>query len=158
MTHIFLDLDGTISNFDQHAFDLFGAHPRDMGDEKLWQCVDSSPIFWSEMPPMPYASKLWNFIVSTGVPFSVLTGCPKSNYDLAAAHKRSWVKKHFGDAEVITCLSKNKPTFMRNPGDILIDDFVVNIRRWEKAGGIAIKHYDGDRTIEKLSKILDQTR
>lgn len=155
MTHIFLDADGTIGQFDEHVKELFGQTPREMGDEKLWENVNGYPEFWATIPPMDYAHELWRFIVGTGIPFSVLTGCPKTNYDYAASQKPLWIAKHFGEAEVITCLSKNKPIHMKNPGDILIDDFVVNIRRWEKAGGIAIKHYNGTDTIKKLQVILD---
>lgn len=151
---IAIDLDGVLGAFDEHYFEIFGKYPKDVKDEELWENINSYRDYWLSMPPKPYAHKLWDFVVSTGIPFAVLTGCPKSNYEFAAACKPIWIKNHFGEAEVITCLSKNKPLHMENPGDILIDDFVANVRRWEKAGGIAIKHYDGDRTIEKLKIIL----
>jgi hypothetical protein len=152
---IFLDNDGVLANFDKHVLDLFGKTPRELGDEKLWEHVNENPnYFWSTIPPMPYAHELWNFVVSTNIPFCVLTGCPKSHYEIAAEHKPLWIKNHFGETEVITCLSKNKPLHMENPGDILIDDFVANVRRWEKAGGIAIKHYDGASSIQKLKNLL----
>jgi hypothetical protein len=158
MTQIYLDNDGVLANFDEHVKDLFGQTPREMGDEKLWENINSYPEFWMSIVPMDDAYELWNFVVGTGIPFCVLTGCPKSNYEYAASQKPLWVAKHFGDVEVITCLSKHKQVHMKNPGDILIDDFVVNIRRWEKAGGIAIKHYNAVDTIKKLTIILDNLK
>ena len=45
---------------------------------------------------------------------------------------------------------------MRNPGDILIDDFSKNCEDWAAHGGMAIKHLTGtvEETIEALQEIL----
>ena len=156
MTKIFVDWDGVCGAFDEHFFELFGKETHAVTDPELWEFVNSYERYWIEMPLKPYAKEMIDFIKSTGLPYAILTGCPRSNYEFAEQQKRELIKNHFGDIEVITCLSKHKPDHMRKPGDILIDDFVANVRRWEKAGGIAIKHYTGSRTIEKLKIILDE--
>ncbi|WP_260477050.1 hypothetical protein [Stenotrophomonas sp. 278] len=72
----------------------------------------------------------------------ILTACPKSNYTVAAQQKRAWVREHLS----ATCLvlpvlgGVNKPLFMHQAGDVLIDDWSKNCVAWTAAGGVAIQH------------------
>jgi hypothetical protein len=44
---------------------------------------------------------------------------------------------------------------MRQPGDVLLDDRHANIRRWEKAGGVAILFRgDVDRAIRDITNAI----
>lgn len=134
--HLFLDVDGVHGAFDAHVLDLFGATPRALGDAELWRRVAAHPTFWLDMPLAPGAREFWKEVRHHRPTF--LTGCPRSDYARAAAHKRRWIERHFPGAPVITCLSRDKPAAMKAPGDVLVDDFVANIRRWERAGGVGV--------------------
>lgn len=122
--------------FDSHVFDLFGAAPRELGNDRLWALVAGHGTFWLDMPLAPGALEFWESVRHHDPTF--LTGVPASDRDRAAEHKRQWIARHFGEARVITCLSRDKPNFMRAPGDLLVDDFATNIRRWERAGGAGV--------------------
>lgn len=149
MTSIFVDSDGVHYDFDGHILALFGKTPRELGDDVMWPMVAAHPTFWLDMPIMEGAARLWGAVKHLKP--TVLTGCPKTDYDRAAEHKRIAWKRDFDHEDVITCLSRNKPTHMVAPGDILIDDFMSNVRRWEKAGGRAIWHRSVDETLERLA-------
>ncbi|CAM6054492.1 unnamed protein product [Sphagnum tenellum] len=85
---------------------------------------------------------------------AVLSGCPKTNYDVASEQKKAKFAKQFPGLPVITCLSKNKPDHMIAPGDLLIDDRHSNTKRWIKAGGTAVLFRTYEQTISELEKIF----
>ena len=153
--NLFLDCDGVFSDFDKNVINLFGKHPRELTTEKLWELVNNESDFWPSIQKMEDADRLWEFMK----PFNptVITGCPKDNFEQAAAHKRVWIKKHFGqDVEIITCLSKDKQTHMKAKNDILVDDFMSNIKRWRKAGGIGVLHRNVDQTIFEFINVVEK--
>lgn len=140
--HLFVDSDGVFADFDQHIIDLFGSHPDAMNDDHMWAQANAREDFWDSMPVKAGGIELWEAIKH--VEPTVLTGCPKGDYDRAAEKKVSWwANGHFAHKKVITCLSRNKALHMRRPGDILVDDMSRNCKRWEAAGGRAYR-YDGD--------------
>lgn len=156
MFHVFQDLDGCLADFDGHVLACFGHDPRAVSDDELWQRIDAEPTFWLDLPLLPDANALWEIVA----PYSptILTGCPKSNFDIAARDKSMWFAKHFGNNPVVTCRARDKPSYMRSPGDVLIDDFIANIKRWERAEGRAI-YYKGRKThnyIDRTLRLLSQ--
>lgn len=147
--HLFLDVDGVFGGFDEHHEALFGMRPDAIPDEQLWINVNADPDrFWGGMPLKAGALELWEVCRHLNPTF--LTGCPRSGFEAAAAHKRVWLKEHFGDVPVITCLSRDKQLHMTAPGDVLLDDRHSNIRRWEKAGGLALLYRRPDRAIRDV--------
>ena len=151
-SHLFLDVDGVLADFDAHAAALFGASPRELGDDRLWQLVEGLADFWTGIPLKAGAMDIWDVAKDQDPTF--LTGCPRTGYDRAAAHKREWLRRHFGDVPVITCFSRDKARHLKAPGDILVDDRIVNIKRWEKAGGRGIRYRDARQTVRDLREAL----
>lgn len=151
---IFLDCDGVLANFNQHVIDLCGDHPRNMPDDILWEKISVIDNFWLTIPLMPDAQNLVEYISSIDSNLIVLTGCPKTNYQQVSEHKKHWIQKHFGNIDVITCLSKNKPMYMRDHNDILIDDFRRNCNKWIKAGGIAIQYRNFEQMKLELKTVI----
>ncbi|RYF04618.1 MAG: hypothetical protein EOO77_29410, partial [Oxalobacteraceae bacterium] len=90
-----MDSDGVFAHFDQNVLQRFGALPRDIkNDDEMWRLINADPMFWPEMPMMPGATELWDAIKH--VEPTVLTGCPKSDYQRAAELKLSWwANSHF---------------------------------------------------------------
>lgn len=151
-----LDNDGVFADFDRHCVDLFGASPNELGEQKLWEKVnEDAHAFWEGIPLMPGALEKWEAFKDYNPTF--LTGCPRIGYDVAAAHKRVWLRRHFGDVPVITCLSRDKALHMNAPGDVLLDDRHSNIKRWSKAGGIAIlyRHGQWEKAIDDVHRAMN---
>lgn len=152
---LFLDLDGVIADFDQHCINLFGHDPRKGGisDSVFWDMVETVEDFWETIPVKFGAEDLMEVaapykpIFLTGVPLGV-------NGERAHAQKPVWVQKHIGDYQVITTMSRLKPTFMKNPGDILVDDRYRMIKKWEEAGGRGVIYKNPHESVEKLKKLL----
>jgi 5'-nucleotidase len=80
--------------------------------------------------------------MSLEIPVSILTACPKSNYQNAAKQKRQWVYDNIcPNVTVLPVMGGiNKPLFMHSPKDILIDDWHKNCTAWDAAGGVSIIH------------------
>jgi hypothetical protein len=147
--HLFVDSDGVFFDFDGHVKELFGGYPNQLGDAEMWRLANAHPNFFKIMPLRPEARDFWEAIKHVNP--TVLTGCPKGDYDRAAEHKREAWEEHFQHAQVITCLSRDKALHIKNEGDWLVDDMGKNCKRWGAAGGKAIR-YTGD--WESVVKVL----
>jgi hypothetical protein len=160
--NVFLDCDGVLGNFDAHCVALFGKTPTELGDVELWRLVqEDSAKFWLEMPVMAGAYELMEVAKPHNV--TVLTGCPYDVNDRdricghAERHKAEWIAAKFGDVPVITCFSKHKPLHMKAPRDILVDDFIANVKKWQKAGGRTVWYRDAEQAIADLKRKLETT-
>lgn len=157
------DVDGVVADFDGWCLELFGAVPSNLtmelddgtvlkGDDALWAHVNRTPEFWLEMPIFDGVAEMIELARPYGVGF--LTGCPRNGYDRAEREKRLKLNRYWPDLHVSTCVSRYKIDHMQEKGDILVDDFIANIKRWEKAGGTAIYHKDHARTMDELRAAL----
>lgn len=166
--NVFSDGDGVIADFDTGFEQRFGVGMKGLKVE-VWQdmILQTQGQFFEELPLMPQWEYYWGSIL----PYKpiILTGCPRIGYDLAAEAKRAYYEKHCGpsyrelhgeDLQIITCLSKEKPIHMKAPGDILIDDMVHNLKKWEKAGGKAIYFKTAKQAIHffKQAIVEDQIK
>lgn len=155
---IFLDLDGVMADFETHFRNLFGKEPPSNGgttDDEMWKLIYDHSEFFTTMPLMEGAKQFYMKAYFEGFDFIILTAASKTHYPTVAVQKMQWVREHFGPD--MLCLpvygSASKQFFMQNKGDILIDDYQKNCKRWEAAGGIAIHHTDFPSTLQKLLSV-----
>lgn len=150
---VYLDLDGVMADFDKHFKDKFGVCPQTLDDNVLWKKINSYEEFYENLPLMPGALELFNFL-NENFDVTILTACPKSNYQKSALQKKEWVRKYISkDITVLPVLGgKNKALFMHEKGDILIDDMIKNCQAWNDLGGKSILHLDAQTTMKKMIK------
>ena len=149
---VFLDSDGCAMDFNAHVFNHCGKSPNSLGDDALWSLVISIPDFWLSMPLMDGYEQV--YAATKRFNPSFLTGCPRTDYDRAAKHKVIKLNKHYPGVPVITCLSRDKTLHMTNPGDVLIDDRGYICKKWEKAGGTAIRFKSPEQAVQDFLKII----
>lgn len=159
MTQLYIDLDGVLADFDRHYIQMFGELPakwktdHDHTNNNLdvdWKSMNDRDFF-AGIPLMRDAMELWEY-VSKYNPI-ILTGCPKTGFDNAAANKRAWVVTHIGpNVPVITCFSKEKCDYAQ-PGDILVDDWEKYKEKWVGKGGLWITHNSAKESIYELQKL-----
>ncbi len=140
MKTLFSDSDGVIFDFEGGFTKFFGFGFHDHSPNVTWDLIASNPSFYETLPLLPHATEYWELIA----PYQpiILTGCPSTGFHAAAAAKKRAYRRLFGNVEVITCMSKNKPAFIRNPADVLIDDTSVNVERWRNAGANGVHFTD----------------
>lgn len=151
---IYLDLDGVMADFDAHFPALFGVDHRTILDDDMWATINAHPSYFRDMPVCEGAKAFFDGI--SWLNPIILTACPKSNYAHVARQKREWVREHLSKrATVLPVMGgRNKPLFMHQVGDILIDDFERNTKAWQDEGGIAILHKDFKTTKYDLDRWL----
>lgn len=152
-TTLFLDLDGVMADFDGGFPAKFGFDHRDVPDDVMWDAIHKDGKFFRELPPC--ADALDFFARIEHLRPVILTACPSGDrFADVAEQKRAWVRIHLGARVplVFTPGGKTKSLYMHRYGDILVDDFESNVRRWKKAGGIGIWHTgDFADTLYKLT-------
>lgn len=157
MKQLFLDLDGVFADFNKGVKSITGKDPDNIPSWRLWSSINKKDDFWISLEPFDHAS---SFIESLKIynPI-ILTGLPASKKEEVSDQKTRWVEKHLGDYLVITCASKDKHLFMKNHGDVLLDDNLKNCINWEENYGKAILFDYPKRTIhEILSEIENQMK
>ncbi len=171
-----LDMDGVLVDFSRGAHDLFG---RDIGHlnkshqdlslqqkkekQKLWITIRTNPVFWERLHPMVDAMELWDGVKHLSP--VILTAAPSTFGESSAAflevhqRKENWIRHHLKietENRFICTVSKKKQLFM-NPDkkfNVLIDDRIDNITRWNAAGGIGILHTSAASSLEALKGVL----
>lgn len=154
MTQIFVDMDGVLADFDTGYEAAFGIRPSKANDSVDWSLVRSTDGFYRDLPPMPDFEELWAGLVHLNP--IILTGVPSSVSE-AADNKRAWVDRVIGRHQpMIGCLSKDKSLHIRNPGDILIDDWEKYRAVWLSRGGRWITHTSAATSLAALGELLDE--
>jgi len=158
-TEIYVDMDGVLADF-------FTAWAKLMGAEH-WTKIEDIPSalekikqtenFWLDLPLTSNAKSLLMLIKDIKGEYSIcsspLPGDPNSE-----PHKLEWIEKNlnfFPPKDVIITHDKAKyATTEDGTPNILIDDYGVNIQKWEAAGGIGFKHKD--HKFERTAKNIKQ--
>lgn len=150
---LFVDMDGVLADFDTGYEMAFGIRPSKANDSVDWSLVRRTDGFYRDLPPMPDFHELWDGIAHLKP--IILTGVPSSVAE-AADNKRAWVDKMLGRGQpMIACLSKEKSLHIRNPGDILIDDWEKYRSLWIERGGHWITHVSAAASVASLVEYLD---
>jgi len=72
--------------------------------------------------------------------------------------KMKWLKAHakFKRANIHLVLRAQKKSFAKDKDEspnVLIDDYIKNIKEWESAGGIGIHHTNVGKSISELKRL-----
>ena len=162
-TEIYVDMDGVLADF-------FGEWARLMGKEDWRDIKDVSPAlakiratddFWLKLPVLPQARKLLALIKQVKGEYNICTS-PLADDPNSEPHKRVWIEKNLGFFPPKNVyITHNKPQYATNKNgkpNILIDDYGVNIDKWEAAGGIGFKYKDHkfERTAQELGQLVKE--
>ena len=154
---VYVDLDNTITDFDQAVKDLTGKILEwDMPDEeknKIYQAMDDAgPGFWSEMKWLDDTKggrKLWSILE----PFHPVLLSSPGQFLYAEQGKREWVASHVPGTTLFLVQSDDKYRYAERDA-VLVDDDDDNIGAWREAGGIGILHKNTNDTEIKLLSLL----
>lgn len=162
MPHVFCDMDGVlvdlIEGFKEHCGYCI-TDINHMEDEVVWKDALTIPKFWERLPKMDECDELVNHLAQY-IPHGKLfvLSARQELFDTCLDEKTSWINTHaaiFKQENIKIVLRKEKQNFaVQDDGtpNILIDDYVKNIKEWENAGGIGIHHVTLESTIQKLSE------
>ena len=152
MSHLFLDLDGVLADFDAGAHMVLGMSPKAFeekhGRREFWRRLAGAKDFYATLPLMPDAMLLFEAVKHLEP--TILTGLPLGNW--AAPQKVRWAAEHFPGTKIITTMARDKFRHMTGM-DVLVDDRADHRDKWEAAGGTFVHHQDARSSIVRLAEI-----
>jgi len=161
-SQIYVDMDGVLADFFgewarlmdvEHFTDINKKHNIDDALQKIRDTDD----FWLRLPMLPEAKNLLNLIKQVKGSYNICSS-PLADDPNSEKHKRTWVEQNLNffppDNVYITHDKAQYATNQDGTPNILIDDYGVNIRKWEAAGGIGFKYKD--HKFERTAKVIKQ--
>jgi len=155
LPEIYCDLDEVLVDFRRGADAAVGGDFVKMDKNERWNKVNQTKGFWANLGWKPNAKRLHDFIIRYNPHvLSAYTGRDPT----AKVGKMKWVKKNTGfkRANIHLVLRSQKQSWAKTKEEkpnILIDDYVKNIREWENKGGIGIHHTNVSKTINELKRL-----
>lgn len=155
---IYVDMDGVLANFFKKANSLtedpsIAWRNQEFRDvDRVLKKIRKTPNFFTSLDAFPQINTLLRGIKNLGGEFSILSS-PLNDYTGdCAAEKKAWLDEHLIDDPENVIITHDKPQYAK--GNILIDDYGFNCRKWEEAGGFAIKYQASEDKVADVLLIL----
>ena len=154
LPEIYCDLDQVLVAFLKGADKAVGGSFVDTQKDDRWNQINQTKGFWANLEWMPGAKRLYDFIAryDTKV-LSAYSGRDPSSKN----GKLKWLAKHtkFKKPNINLVLRSHKQKYATTgeKANVLIDDYIKNIKEWESKGGIGIHHTSVPKTIGELKKL-----
>ena len=154
LPEIYCDLDEVLVDFMAGANAAIGGDFVKMDADERWNKINQTKGFWANLGWKPNAKRLHDFIIKYNPHvLSAYTGKDPTS----KVGKMKWLKKNAGfkRSKIHLVLRSQKQSYAttNEKPNILIDDYIKNIREWEAKGGIGIHHTDVGKTISELKRL-----
>ena len=152
LPEIYCDMDMVLVDFVGRTEELIGDKFTNVDKATRWEAITGKKDFWHTLDWMPGAERMWKLInkYNANILSAYSTRDPNSR-----PGKKVWLKnnaKPKGDVLLVQRADKKKYATSDGKPNILIDDYIKNIKEWEDAGGIGIHHTSPSKTISQLKK------
>jgi 5'(3')-deoxyribonucleotidase len=159
---VYVDMDGVLADLYSHAAELSDVDHYNQMTPDQWEAFfkDSNAYhLFRDINPFPTANQLLKIVKKYAGGYRILSS-PLS-FDRAGSikGKREWLSKHINVPADKIIFEHDKYKYAVQPNgtpNILIDDYGVNTRAWDAAGGIAVKYQADEDTLDKVSKVLEK--
>jgi 5'(3')-deoxyribonucleotidase len=152
LPQIYCDMDMVLCDFIGGYEQLTGKQFEKTPKDERWGEIKGKKDFWHTLPWMPGAQRMWKLINKYNA--NILSAY--SNRDgNSRKGKKSWLSKNAkptGKIHLVQRADKQKYATTDGKPNILIDDYLKNIKEWESAGGIGIHHTSPTNTISQLKR------
>ena len=154
LPEIYCDLDEVLVDFMRGADAAVGGNFVKMDKDERWNKVNQTKGFWPNLGWKPNAKRLHDFIIRYNPHvLSAYTGRDPTS----KVGKMKWLKKNTGfkRANIHLVLRSQKKDYATTDDkpNVLIDDYIRNIREWEAKGGTGVHHTDVGKTISELKRL-----
>ena len=156
---VYIDMDGVLADFFSEACKLSptpaaGWHKLGFRDvDKAIDRARKEELFFEKLYMYPEARTLVQSVVNIFGEYHICSS-PLVGYEgNCAQEKINWLKKYMHIVPASIEITTDKTKYAK--GNILIDDYGHNIRKWEEAGGFGIKYQaDEDRVSDALIPLM----
>lgn len=164
MKIVYFDMDGVLADFDGDFALRTGRkwdHNAEWSKEEKWKMISEYPHFFRDLPWVPGALSMVNFVIKTTDHTGYVPGilsAASSHIKESAAQKRIWLNRELPILDNSTHIHivphrEEKAEFALSK-TILVDDYKLNIQEWTAAGGIGIYFENAVQAIDELQTHL----
>lgn len=159
---VFVDMDGVLADLYSHAAEISDVEHYNQMTPEQWETFfkdsDAYQLF-RDIQPFSTANELLSIVKKYAGGYTILSS-PLS-FDRAGSikGKSEWLKKHIAVAPDRVVFEHDKYKYAVQPDgtpNILIDDYGVNTRAWDAAGGTAIKYQADEDSLGKITSVLQK--
>ena len=122
--------------------------------EERWNAINQTKGFWANLEWMPGAKRLWDFISKYD---TEILSAYSGRDPTSRTGKLKWLSKNTkikrGKINLVMRSDKQKYATTNGKPNILIDDYIKNIKEWEAKGGIGIHHTNVSKSIAELKRL-----
>ena len=148
---VYCDMDMVLCNFMKAADKVTGNFVT-ADKEQRWKDISNTKNFWADLEWMPGAKRIHQMIIKYDAHvLSAYSGKDPSSKN----GKMKWLSKNtnFKRANIHLVTRAQKQAFAKDSDgepNVLIDDYIKNIKEWEAKGGIGIHHTSVPKTLNEL--------
>ena len=156
---VYVDMDGVLADLFNHVGELHDVEHYNQMTQSQWETFfkDSNAYeLFRDLPVFPTANKLLQTVKDFAGGYTILSSPLSFDKAGSVKGKREWLDRHItvpADDIIFEHEKQKYATANGNP-NILIDDYGVNIRKWQAAGGIAIKYQSDEDSLLTVFKAL----
>ena len=154
LPHVYLDMDGVLVDLEKGAYKVHGAKLGDVPKPERWDKINAIKSFWKELEWMPGAKRLYQKIMK----YNPYILSAYSGRDPTSRNgKMKWLAKNtdFKKSNILLVMRSQKQKYATTNGkpNVLIDDYIKNIKEWESKGGIGVHHTSVGKSIGELNRL-----
>ena len=159
---VYVDMDGVLADLYNHAAELHDVDHYNHMTKDEWEAFfrdsDAYHLF-RNIQPFSTANKLLELVKQYAGGYRILSSPLSFDREGSIKGKREWLAKHIKVPADKIVFEHDKYKYAVQPNgtpNILIDDYGINTRAWDAAGGIAVKYQADEDNLSKVVKVLQK--
>ena len=154
LSDIYCDMDGVLCNFMKAADYAAGGSFVTTDSKERWMKINQTRGFWENLEWMAGAKRLYQKIMK----YNPYILSAYSGRDPTSRNgKMKWLAKNtdFKKSNILLVMRSQKQKYATTDGkpNVLIDDYIKNIKEWESKGGIGVHHTSVGKSIGELNRL-----
>ena len=157
---VYVDMDGVLADLYSHAAEISDVEHYNQMTPKQWEAFfkdsDAYQLF-RDIQPFSTANQLLELVKNYAGGYRILSSPLNFDREGSIKGKREWLAKHINVPADKIVFEHEKYKYAVQPDgtpNILIDDYGVNTRAWDAAGGTAIKYQADEDSLDKVVQVL----
>ena len=151
---VYCDMDMVLCDFMKKADEVTGGSFVTADKVERWKQISNTKGFWENLEWMPGAKRIYQMIIKYDAHIlSAFSGKDPSSKN----GKMKWLSKNTsfkrGNIHLVERSQKQAYAMTDGEPNVLIDDYIKNIKEWEEKGGIGIHHTAVPKTLNDLKRL-----
>ncbi len=151
---IYCDMDQVLCAFMKAADSAVGGSFVQADKTDRWNKINQVKGFWENLEWMPGAKALYKKIMKYD---AHILSAYSGRDPTSRTGKMKWLAKNtdFKRSKINLVMRSQKQRFATTDGkpNVLVDDYIKNIKEWESKGGIGVHHTTVSKSISELNRL-----